>query len=141
MMMTRKMVLAALLAGAAAACIGDAHAQGHAGLRAGRLTGTVSYRERIALPRDAVIEISLVDVARQDAPARRIARTRIVSRGRQPPIPFVLSYPSDRPRDGYAEYAVQARIESRGQLLFITDTRNALPPGGRIDLMLVRVDR
>ncbi|MFG3757397.1 YbaY family lipoprotein, partial [Klebsiella pneumoniae] len=41
----------------------------------------------------------------------------------------------------HAEYAVQARIESRGQLLFITDTRNPLPPGGRIDLMLVRTSR
>jgi len=138
-MMLRRAVLALLLASATAAFTAPAEAQSR--LRAGRLTGTVSYRERMALPRDAMLEVSLVEVARQDVPARRIARTRIVTRGRQPPIPFVLSYPADRSPNSYAEYAVQARIESRGQLLFITDTRNPLPPGGRIDLLLVRASR
>ncbi|MEW6640198.1 MAG: YbaY family lipoprotein [Pseudomonadota bacterium] len=137
-MMIRPAVVAALLISSALAVTSPAEAE--SSLRAGRLTGTVSIRERIALPRDAVVEVSLVDVARQDAPSRRIARTRIVTRGRQPPLPFVLNYPADRGR-GHADYAVQARIESRGQLLFITDTRAAPPPEGRLDLLLVRASR
>ena len=33
------------------------------------VSGTVNYRERMALPPDAVVEVQLLDVSRQDAPA------------------------------------------------------------------------
>lgn len=111
------------------------------GLAAGTLTGSVSYRERIALPPDAVVKVQIADVAKQDAPSRTIAETRIETQGRQVPIAFTLTYPADRPGD-HAEYAVSARIEGGdGALLFITDTRNPLPPGGKIDLWLVNARR
>ncbi|MDH3787302.1 MAG: YbaY family lipoprotein, partial [Xanthomonadales bacterium] len=38
------------------------------------VSGTVSYRERMALSDNAVVEISLQDVSRADAPAIEIAR-------------------------------------------------------------------
>ncbi|MCJ8157756.1 YbaY family lipoprotein [Sphingomonas sp. LaA6.9] len=111
------------------------------GLVAGRLAGTVSYRERIALPADAVVKVQIADVARQDVPARTIAETRIETEGRQVPIAFELAYPADHP-SAHAEYAVSARIEGGdGRLLFITDTRNPLPQNGRIDLWLVNAQR
>lgn len=110
------------------------------GLGAGILTGTVNYRERMALPPVATVEISIVDVALQDAPSRTIASTRFATRGRQVPIPFVLRHRADRRT--HAEYAVQARIKGPGgELLYITDTRNAMPAGGRIDLWLVDARR
>lgn len=126
----------ALLTGACMQSGGD---EGPAtpGLAAGKLSGSVAYRQRSALPPTAVVEVRIVDVAKMDAPSRTIATTRIQTEGRQVPIPFELSYTADRPGT-HAEYAVQARIEDgNGRLLFITDTRNALPESGQIDLMLV----
>ena len=63
----------------------------------GVVTGSVAYRERMALPPDAVVHVSLTDVSRMDAVAPIIAETTVVVAGRQVPIPFVLHY--DRSRD------------------------------------------
>src|SRR5690606_2465181 len=48
-----------------------------------RLTGTVLYRERIALPADATIEVRLEDVSRADVPADLVAAQTIAPGGRQ----------------------------------------------------------
>ena len=104
------------------------------------LTGTVIYRERIALPQDARLTVHVSDVSRMDAPAPVIAETEIATEGRQVPIPFSLTY--DRSRiDARGRYSVSARItDGSGRLIWITDTHNALPPpGGTIELRLVRV--
>ena len=45
------------------------------------VTGTATYRERIALPPDAVFEATLEDVSRQDAPAVIIGRARMEKPG------------------------------------------------------------
>lgn len=49
------------------------------------VTGSVAYRERIALPPDAVLEVRLSDVLRQDVAAPVIAETTVVPAGRQVP--------------------------------------------------------
>ena len=43
------------------------------GAATGQVTGSVTYRERIALPPTAVVQVRLVDVSRADAPAVLIA--------------------------------------------------------------------
>jgi len=84
------------------------------------VSGTVSYRERMALSDNAVVEISLQDVSRADAPAIEIARQRITRPG-QVPVHFQLNYnPADI--DERMTYTVQARITDQGKLLFINDT-------------------
>jgi putative lipoprotein len=55
------------------------------------LTGTVFYRERIALPPDATAEVVLEDISIPDRPAVEIARANIAPAG-QVPIPFELRY-------------------------------------------------
>ncbi len=67
------------------------------------LTGTVTYRARVALPAGAVIEVRLLDVSRADptslragAPADTLARAEIVTRGEQVPVAFSLSYDPER---------------------------------------------
>jgi uncharacterized lipoprotein YbaY len=89
------------------------------------VTGTVTYRLRVALPPQAVVRVSLSDVSRADAPAALLARSTIATQGRQVPIPFALSYDPERigPR---AEYAVDARIEAEGRVLFATTRRYAV---------------
>ena len=53
--------------------------------REGEVTGTASYRERIALPPGAVFEAVLEDVSLADAPAQELGRTTIEDPG-QPAV-------------------------------------------------------
>jgi putative lipoprotein len=105
------------------------------------VTGTVAYRERMALPPDAVVLVQLSDVSRQDAPVQVLAETTIQPAGRQPPFPFELRYDPGtiEPRHSYA---VRATVRSGGRLLFTTDTHVGVITQGKptqVNLMLVRV--
>lgn len=106
------------------------------------LTGTATYRERIALPPDSRLVVTISDVSLADAPSVTIAETEVKTEGRQVPLGFSLNYDPARigPR---RSYAVSARIlDGQGQLAWITDTRTPLPPLGQsIDLRLVQVRR
>jgi len=83
------------------------------------VSGTVSYRQRIALPPDALTTVTLQDVARQDVAATTLATTE--STGGQVPIPYVLEV--DRASiPSHATLAVRATIQARGELLWTTDT-------------------
>jgi putative lipoprotein len=92
------------------------------------LSGTVVYRERMALPPDAVVEVKLVDVSRADAPAEVIAQTQLQA-GPGVPIPWQLSFDRARILPGRS-YALQARIADGDRLLFINTTRHAIFAGG-----------
>lgn len=83
------------------------------------VTGTVSYRQRSALPPNAEVTVRLVDVSRADAPAVELAVQTFVTGGKQVPFPFSLSY-DPAAIDQRFNYAVQAEIHVDGQLSFIT---------------------
>lgn len=105
------------------------------------VSGTVSYRERVALSENALVDVSLADVSRQDAPAMVVAQTSFAAGGRQVPLPFVISYDPTR-IEASRSYALRATIRSEGQLLFATDTVVRVVTQGypsRADLVLVRV--
>ena len=104
------------------------------------LNGSVAYRQRIALPPNAHLQVTIADVSLMDAPAKVIARTEIETAGRQVPIPFALDYDRTRIMAGH-RYAVSARItDTAGKLIWITDTHFELPaPGQPANLMLVPV--
>ena len=82
------------------------------------VTGSVLYRERIALPPEATLTVRLVDVSRMDAPAVLLGEQVVTPTG-QVPIPFEISYDPAQ-IDERMSYAVQARIEVGGQLMFIS---------------------
>lgn len=87
------------------------------------VTGTVTYRERIALPLDAVITVQLQDVSLADAPAVVVGEQVIPAEGRQVPIPFAIPYDPAQIQPGRS-YSLAARIEDGGgKLQFISDTR------------------
>lgn len=94
----------------------------------GTLTGVVTYRERMALPPNAVVEVQLQDVSRADAPAQTIAE-QVITPTTQVPIPFELKYDpaSIDPRN---RYAVAARITADDELLFINTTAYPVITGG-----------
>lgn len=82
------------------------------------ISGTATYRERIALPPDAVFEATLEDTSRADAPSEIIGRTRLESPG-QPPIKFTIDYDPAR-IDPTHRYTVRAKVTVRDELLFTT---------------------
>lgn len=108
----------------------------------GRLTGTATYRERMALPPGAIFEVVLQDVSRADAPAADLGAYRRVDPG-SPPFRFEIPYDPARIRPE-GTYAVQAMVWVDGSLRFITDTvEPVLTRGGGtdVDLLMVGVGR
>lgn len=85
------------------------------------ITGSVAYRERIALPDNAVVTVYLQDVSLADAPATVIAKQNFITNGMQVPLEFNLAYDSRKIKASH-RYSVSARIEVDGKLRFITDT-------------------
>ena len=81
------------------------------------LSGSVTYRERMALPSDARITVSLADVSLADAPAQVLGETVIDPAGRQVPIPYKITYDDSALQPNHS-YAVQARITIGDQLLW-----------------------
>ncbi len=84
------------------------------------VTGSVTYRERMALTDAAIVEVQLLDVSVADAPAAVISLQRIRNPG-QVPVHFRLEYAAASIDDTH-RYTVQARIFEGDQLTFATDT-------------------
>lgn len=117
----------------AAACSGQPGTES----KAAHVTGTVTYRQRIALTPDAQLTVKLVDISLQDAPAVTVAE-QIIDNPGQLPISYDLTYePEDI--DPRHTYAVQARITSGGKLQFTTTRAYLVLTGGHpehVDLVL-----
>ena len=113
------------------------------------VSGTVTYRERLALTPGARLEVRLRDTSYQDAASDLIAEQIIENPG-QVPIKFKVEYNRDDIDDRNV-YSIQAKIiESDGRLVFISDTAYHVITRGNprkldVELMLVnpypRTDR
>ena len=122
-----------LAAGLAAA--GRAEAQG----QTPAIRGSAAYRERMALPPGAVLQVELLDISRADAPAERLAMARFPIE-HQVPIDFALPYDPARIQPGHG-YAVRGVIEVEGRVAFRTDTIHQVltrGAGEEVALRLVR---
>ena len=85
------------------------------------IEGSVFYRERMMLPPNAEITVTLEDVSRMDVAADIIATTTFPAVG-GPPWGFTMEYDSVA-IDSRHRYAVRARIEVNGQLMFTNTTQ------------------
>ncbi|UTV28437.1 YbaY family lipoprotein [Photobacterium atrarenae] len=107
----------------------------------GTVEGTLAYRERVALPANARITVTLADVSKMDAPAEVISQQTFLADGQQVPIGFQLDFMKDQIKPNHS-YAISARIEVGDKLYFITDTRNAVLTDPavttKLDIMLVK---
>ena len=105
------------------------------------VTGTVTYRERLALTGEASLVVELRDVSYADAAAPLIASQTIHNPG-QVPITFEVPY-NRADIDRRKVYSITARIiESDGRLAFTNDTAyEVITRGnpGRVDMLLVLV--
>lgn len=86
---------------------------------AATLSGSASYRERIALPPGAVFEATLEDVSRADAPATVLGRAKLDPAG-APPFRFTIDYDEAAVVAGH-RYVLRATVRHEGKLLFTTD--------------------
>ena len=105
-----------------------------------QVTGSVTYRERIALTPGARVEVKLLDVSLQDVAAKVIAE-QTIEVTHQVPISFSLVYdPAEI--DERMSYAVRATIYDGNKMLFTTDRHYPVlsrGKGNEVDLVLVRV--
>ncbi len=108
---------------------------------AGTVQGTAFYRERIALPPEAIFEAVLLDVSRADAPSDVLGRARLAPAG-APPFRFEIGYDDAAVRAGH-RYVLRASITHRDRLLFTTDRAYPVLEGGEaaLEIVLVRAGR
>ena len=100
------------------------------------ISGTISYRERMALPPDAAIEVKVQDVSQPTA--RTIAESVFAPAGKQVPIPFQLSYNQADINPSHT-YKVLANISVNGKLMFTCTTPEPVITNGaptQVSLML-----
>ena len=99
-----------------------------------QLSGTLTYRQRIALPPDAVATIRLVEKGNDG----QIAIARVASQGRQVPLAFTLDYDPARIVAG-RHYALKADIaDGTGKVFWRTAEPFTLSFAGEpIALLLV----
>jgi putative lipoprotein len=104
------------------------------------LTVTVFYRERIAMPPNAALIVTLADVSRADAPAETVASRRIEEPGNVP-IDVELTYDPSIIDERFT-YAVRATIEVDGEMWWTsTQAHHVLTRGapGHVEVMVSRV--
>jgi len=90
------------------------------------LRGEVLYRERVALPPNAVLSVQLADVSLADAPAAVVGKQKIERVG-QVPIRFEIRFDPSAIQPN-VNYVLEARITVDDQLWFITDARHEVDP-------------
>jgi putative lipoprotein len=102
----------------------------------GLVTGTVFYRERIAISPQSVVRVTLEDISRADAASAVIAETRFQASG-GPPYAFALGYDPAMIDDRH-RYTLRATIRLEGELLF-TSTEH-IPPfqDGKVEILVRR---
>lgn len=90
------------------------------------ISGEVTYRERIALPPQAILTVQLSDISLADAPAAVVAE-QVIRRVGQVPISFELSFDPGaiQPKQ---TYAITARITVDDTLWFINGERYQVDP-------------
>jgi uncharacterized lipoprotein YbaY len=94
------------------------------------VTGTLIYLQRIALPPDAVAEVSLLKGGSMETRGETLAVQTTRPAG-QVPIPFYLPYDPNR-IDPKATYLVGARVKDRaGRTLFLTAKTFPVLTGGK----------
>ena len=119
--MTNPLTALTLLIVAAGSVVGIARAASVDDTALPKITGTVAYRERIALPPDAIVRVRLEAAAAPEMQARRVAEITIATEGKQVPIPFELPYQASDIHPG-TRYQVRATIGSGDKMLFVSRT-------------------
>jgi uncharacterized lipoprotein YbaY len=104
------------------------------------ISGTVSYRQRMALPTNAVIQVKLLDITSPQAPII-IAEQSLNLGQRQVPVPFSLQYDPEKINPKHT-YSLSATITVNNQIWFATETPNPVVTEDKpshVDLLLQQI--
>ena len=82
------------------------------------VTGTVNYKDRIALSPDAELVVRLFDQSKVNAAPTEIAKKTINGLG-PVPIPFSIEY-DPKKVDSIGTYSIEALIRQEGQVIFLS---------------------
>ncbi len=83
------------------------------------VTGTVTYLQRIALPPDAELKVTLEDISLQDVAAGVIAEQTFPAKDKQVPLAFAIEYDPKVIEEKHS-YSVRAEICIGGERKFVT---------------------
>lgn len=110
----------------------------------GTISGTVSYRERIALPADAVVHVQLLDMSVWEMPPPVLAEEKFTLGNRQVPVPFELKVDPAK-IDLKHSHALRARIVVGYDIRFLSEVPIAVKLRGNanphVDLMLMQAEK
>ena len=102
--------------------------------RAGTVEGEAFYRERIALPPQAVFEAELL-IETDTQPVHVVGRATHAPAG-LPPFHFTINY-VDNPSLDNATLLVRATVMVGGVLWFKSDRKNSAVDGGKLKILMV----
>jgi putative lipoprotein len=102
---------------------GMASAQGTAAV-----SGTLTYRERVALPANAIVTVQIAELRAGSTP-QVIAEQRFTTNGAQPPFRYTIAYDPTRINNS-AQYTIQSNISVDGQVRFRTNQVYRVITGG-----------
>jgi putative lipoprotein len=85
------------------------------------VTGNALYLQRMALPSDAVITVTLSDTSKMDAPSETISQQNFSAKEQSTPFSFSLPYSKKQILPNH-RYTVSAKVTVKGKLWFINDT-------------------
>lgn len=105
-----------------------------------RVSGTVSYRERIALAPGSLVIVTLEDTSKADTIATKLGEARITIERKQVPIAFAIEVEPGR-IDPRHRYAVRARIlDPQGALRWTSTQAYPVITGGHPGSVDVQVE-
>ena len=102
------------------------------------INGTVTYLDKMALPDNATITVSLLDITAADTP-ETVSETSFASNGNQVPFAFALNYDASKIEANHT-YSLQAKIEANGGVMRSTTSNVPVltngAPSDKIELVL-----
>ena len=104
------------------------------------VAGTVTYREKMLLPPEAVVVVKLIDASLQDVPAKVISVDTLKTQAT--PIPYALPFNRSNLEEGHT-YQVQAAIYVDGDLRMISTqaTRANLQEHSPVEVLVSSIQR
>jgi len=106
------------------------------------VSGSIWIRQKVALPPDAVLTVTVSDATQANAPSKVIAQKAVRTNGKQAPFSYVLPFnPADIQPN--ARILLSAAITINDKVTFITDqVKPVINQGGtKVDLTLVPVQQ
>jgi putative lipoprotein len=122
---------------------GGAQAQKDAKAKTSKVTGTITFQGDAGFEADTVARVMLQDVSLADAPATKVSEQTIKDL-KKFPIAFEIEYDPSviQPR---RTYALLVRIETKGRLDYINDTRVEVLSSGKpatdVKVRVIRVKK